>query len=113
MQGVVVQFSKNGWMTNGLTCDYLKKVFGPFSFTKWLIVWDVYKCHTSEETQKELNHLRMYSAVIPGGCTKLIQAPDVVWNAIFKITPSPTVMTVNNSILSNFLCMCVFLCAIH
>ena len=26
----------------------------------------------------------MLTAVIPGGCTKFIQAPDVVWNASFK-----------------------------
>ena len=81
---VIVQFSDNGWMNDELTSDYLKKVIGYFSFNKRLIVWDAYRCHTSEATRKELDRLKLHSAVIPGGCTKFIQAADVVWNAIFK-----------------------------
>ena len=50
------------------------------------MVWDAYKCHTSEQTRKELDRVKLNSAVIPGGCTKFIQAPDVVWNAILNLT---------------------------
>ena len=71
-------------MNDSITCDYLRKVLGQLSFSKRLIVWDAYKCHTSEYTRKELNRLNINTAVIPGGCTKFIQAPDVVWNATFK-----------------------------
>ena len=82
--GVVVQFNGNGWIRDGLACDYLKKVIDSFSFTKWPLIWDAYKCHTSDGTRKQLECLFIYTAVIPDGCTKFIQAPDVVWNAIFK-----------------------------
>ena len=82
--GIFVQFSTNGWLNDSLTCNYLKKVIGHFSFNKRLLVWDAYKCHMRELTQKELAKLKTHTAVIPGGCTKFIQAPDVVWNSIFK-----------------------------
>ena len=71
-------------MSDGLTSGYLKEIIGSFSFTKWLIAWDVYKCHTSDETRKQLESLHIDTAVIPGGCTKFIQAPDITWNTIFK-----------------------------
>ena len=46
--GVVVKFSSNGWMNDSLTIDYLHSIIGTLSFTKRLVVWDAYKCHTSE-----------------------------------------------------------------
>uniref|UniRef100_A0A1X7UMU3 HTH CENPB-type domain-containing protein n=1 Tax=Amphimedon queenslandica TaxID=400682 RepID=A0A1X7UMU3_AMPQE len=82
--GVVVVFSQNGWMNDDLTCDYMKKIVGSLSFNKRLMIWDAYKCHTSETTKRELDRLHLHTAVIPGGCTKYIQAADVVWNSIFK-----------------------------
>jgi len=59
-------------------------MFGTFSFTKRLLIWDAYKCHTSETVKAELKRMRMHTAIVPGGCTKYIQAADVVWNACFK-----------------------------
>ena len=84
ISGVVVRFSANGWMNNSLTADYLRSIIGSLSFGKRLLVWDAYKCHTSEATQRETKKMNLHTAVIPGGCTKFIQAPDVVWNAPFK-----------------------------
>ncbi len=44
-----------------------------------------YRCHISTATKAELKRgYNMTTAVIPGGCTKYIQAPDVVWNKPFK-----------------------------
>ncbi|KAL3107704.1 hypothetical protein niasHT_011717 [Heterodera trifolii] len=43
-----------------------------------------FRCHISEDTKKTLRRLALHSAVIPGGTTKYIQAPDVCWNAPFK-----------------------------
>lgn len=51
--GVIVRFSANGWMNNALTIEYLHASIGKFSFQKHLLVWDAYKCHTSEETVAE------------------------------------------------------------
>ena len=82
--GIVVRFSSNGWMNDSLTTDYLRTIIGQLSFNKRLLIWDAYRCHTSKATQAEATRLRLDTAIIPGGCTKFIQAADVVWNACFK-----------------------------
>ena len=46
--GIIVRFSKNGWMNNELTIDYLCSLIGQLSFSQRLLVWDAYRCHTSE-----------------------------------------------------------------
>ncbi len=85
LPGIVVRFSDNGWMNDGLTIEYLRTVVGSFSFGgDRLIVWDAYRCHISEAVKSECARLKVQTAIIPGGCTKYIQAPDVVWNASFK-----------------------------
>ena len=84
IKGVVVKFSDNGWMNDKLTAVYLQAILGTLSFGKRLLVWDAYKCHTSEATRRETSKLKLHTAIVPGGCTKFIQAPDVVWNASFK-----------------------------
>ena len=81
---IIVRFSSNGWMNDKLTIDYLHSILGTFSFTKRLLVWDAYRCHTSVSTRAETAKLRVHTAIVPGGCTKFIQAADVVWNTSFK-----------------------------
>lgn len=82
--GIVVRFSANGWMNDSLTIDYLRTLIGALSFSKCLLVRDAYRCHTSEAVRAECAKLRLHTAIIPEGCTKFIQAADVVWNACFK-----------------------------
>ena len=53
-------------------------------FGKRLLLWDSYRCHISDSTKKQLKKLQIDTTVIPGGCTKYIQAPDVYWKAPFK-----------------------------
>ena len=82
--GVIVRFSKNGWMNDELTIDYLHSVIGQLAFRQRLLVWDAYRCHTSEAVRAECSRLHLHTSIVPGGCTKFIQGPDVVWNACFK-----------------------------
>ncbi|KAL7382466.1 hypothetical protein ABVT39_022965 [Epinephelus coioides] len=83
--GVVIASSKNGWMNDDLTADWLQKVVGKFNFGSRLLVWDSYRCHISQATKEELKRgYKITMAVIPGRCTKYIQAADVVWNQPFK-----------------------------
>ena len=84
--GVIVQFSDSGWKNNQLTKDYLRQVVGQISFTKRLMIWDAYKCHVSEETRKELDHLKMHGAVIPGGCTKFMYRWQTLCGTLFSST---------------------------
>lgn len=82
--GVIVRFSKNGWMNTELTIDYLHSVIGRLSFSKRLLIWDAYKCHICDAVQDECKRMHLDSSVIPGGLTKYIQTADVVWNGPFK-----------------------------
>ena len=79
-----MKFSENRWMNDGSTAVYLHSILGSLSFSKRLLVWDAYKCHTSEANRRETTRLKLHTAIVPGGCTKFIQAPDVVWNSCFK-----------------------------
>ena len=40
--------------------------------------------HVSSETKEVLNQLKIDTVIVPGGCTKYVQAPDVSWNKPFK-----------------------------
>ena len=71
-------------MNDSLTIDYLNSVIGRLSFNKRLLVWDAYRCHTSEAVRAHTSRLNVHTAIVPGGCTKFIQAPNVVWNKVFK-----------------------------
>ena len=82
--GIVVRSSVNGWMSDDLTKEWLESVYKKFSFTPRMLVWDSYKCHTSESTKSVISAYNTTMAVIPGGRTKYIQAPDVSWNKPFK-----------------------------
>ncbi|KAI6650833.1 Pogo transposable element with KRAB domain-like [Oopsacas minuta] len=76
--------SSNGWMDEKLTHEWLQTVCGGLSFGRRLLVWDSFRCHIQDRVKKEVARLKTDMAVIPGGCTGLIQAPDVSWNKSFK-----------------------------
>jgi len=78
-----VTTSGNAWMNEELTLTWVNKVLGAFSFNRRL-AWDSYKCHMTDEVRKELKSINIDPVIIPGGCTKYIQAPDVSWNKPFK-----------------------------
>ena len=87
LSGNIVSTSVNGWMNEELTKDYLRRVIGKLSFKQRILVWDAYRCHISEATKSELKRgYNITTAVIPGGCTKYLQAADVCWNKPFKAT---------------------------
>ena len=76
--------SANGWMNEDLTLEYVKYVIGSFAFGKRFIAWDSFGCHMLESVKKALKSVNVPTAIIPGGCTKHIQAPHVSWNKPFK-----------------------------
>jgi len=83
--GAFVSSSKNGWFNNQLTEDWLLKALGGQTLeSRRLLVWDNYRCHIFEEVKQYVKLLNVGMAVVPGGCTMYIQAPDVDWNKGFK-----------------------------
>ena len=73
----VVTSSTNGWMNEGLVLTYLRKILGMFTFQMRLLAWDTFEAHMTEPVKKLLKEMKTGYALIPGGCTKYIQAPDV------------------------------------
>ena len=80
----IVASSPNAWMNEELVLQFLRMVLGMFFFKKRLLAWDTFEAHMTEPVKKLLKQLKTDDALLPGGCTKYIQAPDVVWNKPFK-----------------------------
>ena len=80
----VVTSSSNSWMNEELVLSYLRKILGMFTFQKRLLAWDTFEAHITEAVKKLLKEMKTDDALIPGGCTKYIQGPDVSWNKPFK-----------------------------
>lgn len=84
IQNAIIRFSSNAWMDNDLTAEWVEQVWGPAQDNKRMLIWDSFKCHISDCTKTVLGNTNTIMAVVPGGCTKLVQPADVSWNAPFK-----------------------------
>ena len=80
----VIMSNSNAWMNDEAVEEWLNSAVGQFCFDKRLLLWDEFRAHTSAATRTKLQRMRIRAAVIPGGCTQYIQAPDVCWNKPFK-----------------------------
>ena len=80
----VITSSPNGWMDTDLTHVWVDNVLGTFLFHRRLLAWDSYECHIEDTVKMSLNTKKIDVVIVPGGCTKYIQAPDVSWNKTFK-----------------------------
>ena len=56
---------------------------GSFTFNRRILAWDSYECHMEDSVIKSLNAKKVDTVIVPGRCTKYIQAPDVLWNKPF------------------------------
>ena len=81
---VVTSFA-NGRMNEELTIDWVKNIVGKFSFSRRLLAWDTYDAHLTDGVNKLLITSNTDIALIPGGCTKYVQSPDVCLNKPFKV----------------------------
>lgn len=80
----VVATSANRWMDTELTQVWIDSVVGAFAFNRRLLAWDSYECHMEDKITESLKSKKVDRVIVPGGCTKYIQAPDVSWNKPFK-----------------------------
>ena len=85
-RGVVVALSRNGWMNEELTKDWVKRAWGSLNFGRRLLVWDAYKCHIMTSVRSYVDRQTNTDvSVIPGGLTSHLQPADVSWNKPFKM----------------------------
>ena len=80
----VIATSANAWMNEALTLNWVRSVLGAFSFNRRLLAWNSYECHMMQSVKEALSRINVDQVIIPGGCTKYVQAPDVSWNKPFK-----------------------------
>ena len=71
-------------MDNDLTVNLTNTVLGHFSFQRRLLAWETYECHMMPVIEQSRKGKKINIVMIPGGWTKIIQAPDVSWNKPFK-----------------------------
>ena len=79
-----VASSTNGWMNEELTLRWINEIVGTFAFNKRLLAWDSYEAHMTEDVKLHLKGINTEGVIVPGGCTKHIQAPGAVSNKPFK-----------------------------
>ena len=63
---------------------WINKIVGRFAFSKRLLAWDSYEMHLADPVKNLLKEMHTESVIVPGGCTKYIHVPHVVWNKPFK-----------------------------
>ena len=80
----VVATSSNASMNEELTLTWVRSILGTFSFNRRLLAWNSYECHMMQSVKGALAKMNVDQVIIPGGCTKFVQAPDVSWNKPFK-----------------------------
>ncbi|CAI5940322.1 unnamed protein product [Closterium sp. NIES-65] len=90
---VVVRAQEKGWMDEALVQDWITQVMVPFlkplrettgRRREGLVVLDSYRGHLTEAVGQTMRMFRLSRAVIPGGCTPLVQPLDVSVNRAFK-----------------------------
>ena len=57
----VIASSINGWMSSSeeLTISGVKGVLGQFLFTRWILAWDLFRCHVLDSIKQELNRAKI------------------------------------------------------
>ena len=71
-------------MNEKLTPRWIKETVGKFAYSKVLLAWDSYEAHMTEDVKIHLKQINAESVTVPGRCKKYIQAPDLLWNKLFK-----------------------------
>ena len=80
----IIASSTSGWMDTDLTLSGGNAVLWQYSFAPLLLTWYTYECHLMPVIKASLNAKKIDTVLMPGCCTKYIQAPDVSWNKPFK-----------------------------
>ena len=77
----IVATSVSGWVNDELTQQFCPEVVGKFTFgVHRLLAWDAFRCHLTPEIRAILSSSHVDTIIVPGGCTKFIQAADVNCN---------------------------------
>jgi hypothetical protein len=85
---IVVYVQEKGWVDKKVLMKWLNDVWfnqpGELLNKKSLLIWDMFHAHLLESVKNNLKQRRTYQAVIPGGCTSILQPLDVCLNKPFQ-----------------------------
>lgn len=86
--GIKVYVQEKGWVDENVLLQWLNDVWfkrpGALLNRESLLAWDMFNAHRLECVKNKLRERRTHQAVIPGGCTSLLQPLDVCLNKPFK-----------------------------
>ena len=71
-------------MNELLKLHWCNEILGRFSFSRQLLALGSFKAHLTDNVRKSLKLSETGTVIVRGGCTKFIQAPDLVWKKPFK-----------------------------
>ena len=84
----VVKVHSKGWIDEALIKVWLDEVFmrrpGGLLKPRSLLVWYMFRAHCCDSVKEKLKEYRTRQAVIPGGCTSVLQPLDISINKPFK-----------------------------
>ena len=79
VQGVVIEYSHNGWMTEETALRWITVVWRRrYDDKRRLFSWDSYKCHLTNPVKSALSQRNTDVVVVPGGTTSLIQVSKLM-----------------------------------
>lgn len=86
--GICVYVQPKGWVDEHVLDQWLNDVWfsrpGGLIHNKSLLVWDMFRAHLTDKVKGRLSEKGTRQAVIPGGCTSVLQPLDVSLNKPFK-----------------------------
>ena len=80
----VIASSLNGWINIELTLQSVEIVIEASSSKQRLLAWGSYEWHIEDTVKKSLAMKKVDTVIVPGKCTKYVQASHVSWNQTFK-----------------------------
>lgn len=81
----LVARQEKAWMDTPLTLRWVSEIWQRHHRqAESLLVWDSFRCHLDKNVNLKLQNTDTVTAVIPGGCTSVLQPLDVCLNKPFK-----------------------------
>jgi hypothetical protein len=84
--GIMVTYNEHAYNNEELFCDWIKKELpeAQSASRDFLLVMDVAAFHVTEDVKSQLKQRNITTALIPPGCTGLLQPLDIAINKVFK-----------------------------
>ena len=74
----------NAWMNGKLTLKWCDEGVGQLTYQQLVLACGSFEAYNTDEVKRKLTTSKSESLIVPGACTKYMQAPDLVWNNPFR-----------------------------